>query len=573
MPVPGNLLNNGDVESGLMPWVGRGAGQVARNATVFRSASHSVLVSDRTASWHGAAYPIEYLTPGNTYEFSAWVQLAAGETATKAKLTVQLLDGAGTRYVSVGSVAATSNGWSMIEGSYTHSPSGAVEDLIVYVEADSASARFYVDDLAMTGTIVPPPLPPSGADITVDTDISYQTIDGFGAALPMWVGSTAGMLNADEVRKLVGMGENELGLSILRTMIGPNSDTWSFAVANLQEAKSYGSEVQILGSPWSPPGHMKSNGMTANGGKLLLDYYDDYAYHLNGFVQYMDGQGVAVDVVSVQNEPDWHPDYDSCDWTGNELRNFVRDHGGKIQNTKLLVGESLRFNRDYTDPTLLDNAALANIDYVGGHLYSAESTGYFTRYPLAEEKRKGRWMTEWLSHEADGDGAAIWGTPDNQAVWDETTDTLLRSVHRSMDVNWNAYIWWWARRYYSFLGDGDAKFGTTRGEILKRGWAFSHYAKFVRPGYLRVDAQKSTKANGLEVTAFQGDNQIVLVILNRQNSAVNDLVLAIPPQIKAAQFYYTSRFRNREPMDVNYDGQKATVDVGARSISTVVLAY
>ena len=48
----------------------------------------------------------------------------------------------------------------------------------------------------------------------------------------------------------------------------------------------------------------------------------------------MSGQGVTIDVVSVQNEPDIQVSYDSCDWTANQLLNFVRDYGDR-KSTRL----------------------------------------------------------------------------------------------------------------------------------------------------------------------------------------------------------------------------------------------
>jgi len=61
-----------------------------------------------------------------------------------------------------------------------------------------------------------------------------------------------------------------------------------------------------------------------------------------------------------------------------------------------------------------------------------------------------------------------------------------------MSFNWNAYVWWYIRRYYSYLGDGEK--GTTRGQILKRGFAMSQFSKFIRPGYIRVNAQSENKS-------------------------------------------------------------------------------
>ncbi|MEU5784515.1 cellulose binding domain-containing protein [Micromonospora lupini] len=415
----------------------------------------------------------------------------------------------------------------------------------------------------------PPPTtpPPTGpADITVNGATRYQTIDGFGAAQSIW-GSA---WSTTDTQTLVGLGPNQLGLSIVRTGLSPVSSEWSTHVSSLQTAKSYGSNVKILASPWTAPAAWKTNNSRTGGGKLKTDYYDDYANHLNSYVQYMRGQGVTIDVTSVQNEPDWHPDYDSMDWSGTELRTFVRDQGTKVQNSKLMVAEAVNLNYGYTDPTLNDATARNNIGYIGGHLYGTEDAGRLKPYPLAEQYNKPVWMTEWNYHEADGSGSNIWGNPANQAVWNETLDDIMRTVHKSMEANWSAYIWWYGKRYYSFIGDGEAAYGTTAGAPLKRGYAFSQYAKYVRPGYQRVALTKSSKASPLEVTAYQGDGKITLVILNRSNSAVNNAVIQAPQNVSRAEYYLTSQNANAASQPTSVNGGQATINVGARSISTLV---
>ena len=411
--------------------------------------------------------------------------------------------------------------------------------------------------------------PPTGAaDITVNTGTKYQTVDGFGAAEPIW----GGQWSTSDTQTLVGLGNNQLGLSIVRTGLSPVSSEWSTALSSLKTAKSYGSNVKILASPWTAPASWKTNNNRVGGGKLKTDYYDDYANHLNSYVQYMKGQGVTIDVTSVQNEPDWHPDYDSMDWSGQELANFVRDQGAKVKDTKLMVAESLGFNRSYTDPTLNDSTARNNIGYVGGHLYGTEASGRLSAYPLAAQYGKNQWMTEWNLHAADGSGSNIWGNPGNQTVWNETLDDIMRTVHKSMEANWSAYIWWYGKRYYSFIGDGESAFGTTSGAPLKRGFAFSQFSKYVRPGYQRVGLTKSSKASPLEVTAYQGNGKIVLVVLNRSSSAVNNAIVQAPQNVTKAEYYATSLSQNAASQTAGVNGGQVTVSVGARSISTVVLS-
>ena len=422
----------------------------------------------------------------------------------------------------------------------------------------------------VASVLVAPPLLAATPDITVNTASSFQTIDGFGAATPVFSGASS-QWTTSQTQTLVGMGQGQLGLSIVRTVISPESSEWSWPVSSLQTAKSSGSNVKIMASPWTAPASFKDNNSRVGGGKLKTDYYDDYAAHLNSFVQYMKGQGVTIDVTSVQNEPDWHPDYDSMDWSGAELRNFVRDQGAKVTGTKLLVAESLRFNRAYTDPTLQDATARNNIGYVGGHLYDAENSGNLSAYPLAAQYGKNQWMTEWNLHAADGSGSNIWGDPSNLAAWNETLDDIMRTVHRSMESGWSAYIWWYGRRFYSFIGDGESQFGTTLGAPLKRGYAFSQYAKYVRPGDKRVALSKSSRASSLEVTAYHGRGKVTLVILNRSNSAVNDAVVQTPQSISNAQYSVTSQSLSAAAQSANVSGGQVTVNVPARSISTITL--
>ncbi|MFC0704987.1 cellulose binding domain-containing protein [Cellulomonas uda] len=411
------------------------------------------------------------------------------------------------------------------------------------------------------------PRPGSPADLTVNTGTKYRTIDGFGAAVSIW----GGAWSTADTQTLVGMGDNQLGLSIVRTGISPVSSEWGAQVSALKTAKTYGSNVKILASPWTAPAAWKTNNSRTGGGSLKTDYYDDYANHLNSYVQYMRNQGVAIDVTSVQNEPDWHPDYDSMAWTGDQLRTFVRDQGAKVQNTKLMVAESLGFNRSYSDPTLNDATARNNIGYVGGHIYGQENGPNLSPYPLAAQYGKNQWMTEWNYHQADGNGSNIWGDPSNAAAWNETLDKVMYTVDRSMQANWSAYVWWYGRRYYSFIGDGESAYGTTGGAVLKRGWAFSQYSKYVRPGYQRVGLTKSSKASPLEVTAYQGDGKVTLVILNRSTSAVNGAVIQAPQDVRSALQTMTSQYSSRAPRTTSVNGSQVTVDVPARSISTVVI--
>jgi len=542
-------------------------------------------VSSQWSGGFGASVAITNLGDPVTSWTLTW-SYSAGQTVTQAWNTALTQSGAAVTAKNVsyngaiptnGSASFGFNGsWNGSNPSPTSFALNGVACTGVPVQTSGAPTTTAAVTTGAPTTIVPTSARPTTAgpttggpmgtpDITVNTATKYQVVDGFGAAQSIWgsAWSTA------ETQTLVGLGNNQLGLSIVRTGISPVSSEWSVHVNSLKTAKSYGSNVKILASPWTAPAAWKTNNSRTDGGKLKTDYYDDYANHLNSFVQTMRNQGVTIDVTSVQNEPDWHPNYDSMDWSGTELATFVRTQGARVTNTKLMVAEVVNLNYGLTDPTLNDATARNNIGYIGGHLYGTEDAGRLKPYTLADQNGKPVWMTEWNLHAAAGDTSTAWADGSNQAVWNETLDSVMRTVEKSMESNWSAYVWWYGKRFYSFIGDGSA--GTTTGAPLKRGYAFSQFAKYVRPGYQRVGLTKSSKASPLEISAYSGGGKITLVILNRSTSAVNNAVIQVPQGVTKAEYYATSINANAASQPTSVNGGQVTVNVGARSISTVVL--
>src|SRR5690606_7387268 len=266
---------------------------------------------------------------------------------------------------------------------------------------------------------------------------------------------------------------------------------WGRDVATTLKAQSLG--ARILASPWTPPSEMKSSNSNLHG-HLLPEKYPDYVKHLNDFIACMKDKGITIEAVSIQNEPDWSPEYDGCEWSAEQILDFVKNHAVAI-NAKVLAAEAVNFKKMYTDPVLNDPIAVNNLDVVGGHLYG----GGLVDYPLARAKGKEIWMTEHLLNEVnDGMG------------WDQAL-VFAKELNDCMEANFNAYFWWYLKRYYSMLGDGEK--GTTAGAVLKRGYVMSHYAKYAT-GRQRVDVSKIENRKQVYITAYQGANDISLIIVN-----------------------------------------------------------
>lgn len=394
--------------------------------------------------------------------------------------------------------------------------------------------------------------------LTLLPTTTYQTISGFGAANQMW-GSQ--FPNAADMKKAFGMDESDLGLSIFRIRVGLNQNEWALITSVSQEAKKY--TAKILASPWSPPPALKSNASDI-GGHLLPENYEAFAEHLNDFITYMASNNIPIDAISVQNEPDIQVSYESCDWTALEMRNFLKDYGQRIEGTKVVAPESFNFNQSFTNAMLTDDAAAANVDIIAGHIYG----GGLAPFPLAEQKGKEIWMTEYLMNLNTGQaGAPAWTTFSNEQIWDETLN-MLTSVHQSMMLNWNAYIWWYLKRYYSFIGDGTN--GTNSGEILKRGYAFSHFSKFVRPGYVRIGSEFQ-QSNAL-ISAYQGEGKTVVILINPGTTPINKISVKVGNETPlTATKYVTTSATNRDKTTLEQEDGHLILSLEPKSVTTVVI--
>ena len=400
--------------------------------------------------------------------------------------------------------------------------------------------------------------PESGTvTITVNTDVTYQTIAGFGGGNRMW---GTEYLKPEEAKKAFGTDDTDLGLSIFRVRIASDSTEWPLILESVQEAQKYG--VKIMASPWSPPHDLKSNNSDV-GGYLLPENYGAFKDYINAFVACMAANGVDIYTISIQNEPDVQVTYESCDWTSTQMLNFLKDYGDQIEGTLVSAPESYNFNKEYTGVLLNDTGAAENLDIVAGHIYG----GGLEDYPLPAQMGKEIWMSEFLMNLSTGNsGMPAWTSYDESEIWEETLD-MLHTIYGAMMYNWNAYVWWYLQRYYSFIGDGEE--GTTFGEVLKRGYAFSHFSKYIRPGFVRVATDFSASTD-LKICAFEGDDQIVVVIINLDSFSVNAVTVEVP-SVTSVSAHETSVDLNRKEKSVNLTDGKVVLDISPKSIVTVVV--
>ncbi|HVU17801.1 MAG TPA: glycoside hydrolase family 30 protein [Candidatus Didemnitutus sp.] len=218
---------------------------------------------------------------------------------------------------------------------------------------------------------------PGGATITCDATKPLQEIVGFGGALTessAWALAQISPEQRAEILHRYFDPKDGIGYTLARTHINScdfslhmwaldetpgDYDLHDFTLAPMRTwvmpllhdaIKASGGKLRILASPWSPPAWMKTNNRMDDGGSLRAEYAPAWAQYFVKFVQAMQREEhIPIWALTVQNEPQAHQTWESCLYSPEQERNFVRDHlGPALQQAGLggvhLLG--LDHNRD-----------------------------------------------------------------------------------------------------------------------------------------------------------------------------------------------------------------------------------
>jgi glucuronoarabinoxylan endo-1,4-beta-xylanase len=423
-------------------------------------------------------------------------------------------------------------------------------------------------------------------------DKRKQTVTGFGGACCDGAMKPFGTDNAC-VSKLYG-AKSKIGLNILRMEISPNLEDkadqwgdydWNGSLPSAQTVKKRGGIV--FGTPWSPPGEYKTNGSAQGGssesqGKvratLRRDCYDKFFPWLNSFLKWMKKKGVAVDAVSLQNEPDWWVDYSGCLYEPDSLVSLVKNYAWMLDReanpgVRLISGEPLGFTQNYTDPLMKDEECRKQIDIVAGHLYGHLPLQYMKPAGVLPLKYgKELWMTE---HSVTDNTGALPTWTDNLIFAEELNECMLAGC--------TGYIYWYLRAHWAFCGTGETKYGAAnkKDELLPRAFVMSHFSKNVT-GSTRLETSQDANAGRTKEEILQseqfsayikGDSIIVMAINTRE--ATRDLKITLPYNVKSGELWLStgnesSNLCQKSDLEITESVNNYLYEMPAQSLSTII---
>jgi len=407
---------------------------------------------------------------------------------------------------------------------------GAVDATLVELLAEQGTFYFYVvvtsnlDDATKSVTSHPATIEvvevgEPNATLVLNSSRKYQYVRGFGGMDIPW--SSFFSITEEEYEKMFNP-DTGLGLNMLRIMIMPenptdNTDpekTIDYYLADggrpnyikgAQIVNKHGG--YLLASPWSPPPEWKTNNDIRGGGSLRTSNYNQYAAYLKRYAEVMAERGAPIYAVSIQNEPNFMASYDGCEWSPQEMRDFLKQvgrftegvagyGGGKALDRVLIMNGESANHPNINDAALDDPVSRDLIDLIGRHTYGNVQTRYEKAINLGKEV----WMTE---HNINSGNEVAYP---NDYTWNYIW-MFMNDIDVSIRLNdESAFIWWAIKRFYSVVGDG--QYGSVEGVILPRGYALSHYAKFAKEMWrIAIAAESSsTTADGKSLTTSNFNN-------------------------------------------------------------------
>ena len=396
-------------------------------------------------------------------------------------------------------------------------------------------------------------------DITVSLSSPQQKISGFGVS-SAWAGSYRNASDADYLWSTT----KGAGLTLLRIRYGDG-------LAIAKSAAQNGATVWM--TPWGTgtngatggsytTNQTDPNGCTGKGSMPVLTNPQGLASALVTWVQNAKTQGVPIYAVSAENEPDSCGINSTTSYSPAQMAAWIDVLGPAMAaiGVKVMAPETMNACgfKNFFPVITADTNAWNAVDIFASHEYGC---GTLPSEPSIAAAGKEYWETEVDTGLGKGDS-----TGDGIA----SALPMATTIHNDLTkANLNAWHIWWL---YNASGNGGCLYDTTNNVWSKRLWVLGNYARFVRPGYMRVSSS-GTVPSGVLVAAYQNpaDGTLAVVAINTNTSAtplslyVSGVVpCSITPWVTSA----TDSLASKPPITVSNARFSATLD--AQSVTTFV---
>jgi glucosylceramidase len=424
----------------------------------------------------------------------------------------------------------------------------------IFTTADSSNYR-----LTKTGVLEFKKLAqPTEGEISlfVDPDKTFQTFLGIGAALTDASAETFAKMSVEKQNEILQAFFNKekgIGYTLARTNIHScdfSSGSYTYVNEGDSLLKSFsidhdrafripfikkaiaaaGGKLLLYASPWSPPAFMKTNNNMLHGGKLKKEYDQSWANYYVKFIKAYEKEGIPIWGITIQNEPMATQRWESCIYTAEEERDFLKNylgptmHKNGLANKKIVVWDHNRDLMNHRAEVIFGDPEASKYAWgMGFHWYETWSGGQpmFENVGIVNKSypTKNLLFTEGTVENFNADGFQRWSNGERYG--------------RSMinDFN-NGTVGWTDWNILLDENGGPNHVGnfcfapihanTKTDEIIYTPsyYYIGHFSKFIRPGAKRISAASSRSQ--LLCTAFKNvDGKLAIIVMNQSNEKID----------------------------------------------------
>lgn len=385
--------------------------------------------------------------------------------------------------------------------------------------------------------------------VNIYPEIEYQTFEGFGGAITEAAGYTYSLMSPEKQEQILKayFGSNGNRYNLIRTHIDScdfsvdqyealkdQTDT-EFKTFTLERDEQYilpmlrkaqetaGEPLSVMLSPWSPPAFMKTNGQRTHGGSLKPEYREQWANYICHYIKEYINRGHMVKQITIQNEPNAVQTWDSCTYTAQEEKEFLRDflypalQENGLSDIEVHIWDHNKERMFERANEIIDEDTNKMVQGVAFHWYTGE---HFDAIQLVREHfpDKKIFFTE----------GCVEYSRFSEAGQLENAQMYAYDIIGNINAGMNAFFDWnillnkeGGPNHVCNFCDAPVMCDTDN-DIIQEKLSYTyigHFSRYIVPGAKRVASTKYT--DQLQVTALKNpDGSIVTVLLNRSSEAV-----------------------------------------------------
>lgn len=427
------------------------------------------------------------------------------------------------------------------------------QKVIVYTTAEKTNLRLTATDTLQFSDMGQPK--ETQVCVFVDPSKTFQGMIGIGGALTDAAAETFAKLPKEKQQEVLDAyysAKKGIGYTLARTNIHScdfSSDSYTYVSDNDKELKTFdishdkkyripfikqvisatGGKLTLFASPWSPPAWMKTNNDLLHGGELKPEYYQTWANYYVKFIRAYEKEGIPLWGISIQNEPMATQKWESCIYTAEEERDFLKKYLGPTIQRNGLGGKKIiawDHNRDLIyqrASTVLNDPAAAKFAWgIGFHWYEDWSGGD-QMFDNVKKVKDAFPSTNVMFTE--GCNSPFNMSQINDWKWGERYGRSMINDFNDGAVGWTDWnVLLDEKGGPNHVGNfcfAPIHADTKTGELyyMNSYYYIGHFSKFIRPGAKRISSSPS-RSQLLSTAFINKDGKIAVVVMNQSDQKV-----------------------------------------------------